>query len=182
MVLIFASLFFVGLIFRKTFILRFFSAILEKLVCSIAKPLQCISRASKDCQSQVGRVCGISTEYRMVNGKVLMTYQCYTCHLYIDGLHVSSILLICRSSIGRGRPIINMAKCPLIISDWWSIDWHIGEKLSTDILVDTRPTYWPPYRLICRLSVSRYIGWQFFTDMSVDTSPVNRVSAEGDLE
>ena len=109
MVFIFASLFFAGLIFRATFISRSFSVILEKLVCSSVKSLQCISRASKDCQSQVGRVRGITTEFQMVNGKVSTTYRCNTCHLYIDGL--SSILSICRSSIDRGRPIVNMAKC-----------------------------------------------------------------------
>ena len=84
MALIFASLFFAGLIFRATFISQFFFSNTGE-ICSSAKSLQCISRASKDCQSQVGQVRGISTEYRMVNGKVSTTYRCYTCHFFIVG-------------------------------------------------------------------------------------------------
>ena len=124
-----------GLNFRRTFISRFFSVILEKLVCSSAKSLQCISRASKDCQSQVGRFRGISTKYQTVNGKVSTAYPCYTCHLYIGGL--SSILSIFRLSINRGRPIINMAKCRPSIGQL-----SVTGEVSTDISVkNCQPIY-----------------------------------------
>ena len=141
MVLIFASLFFAGLIFCATFISRFFLVILEKLVCSSTKSLQCycISRASKDCQSQVGRVRGISTEYRMVNGKVSTTCRCYT---YVD------------MSV-EYRPRETYYKYGKVSAEYRPI---IGEKLSTDISFDTQPTYRPPYRPICWSSVGRYIG------------------------
>ena len=61
--------------FSRDFYFAIFSVILEKLICLSAKSHQCISRASKDCQSQVGRVRGIATEYRMVNGKISTTYR-----------------------------------------------------------------------------------------------------------
>ena len=97
----------------------------------------------------------------MVNGKVSTTYRyyMYTYHLYIDGL--SSILSICRSSIDRERPIINMAKCRLSVTGEVStdisvknclpiyrstldrhIDRHIDRyvgRVSADILVEYRP-------------------------------------------
>ena len=74
----------------------------------------------------------------MVNGKVLTTYRCYTCHLYIDGL--SRILSICRSSIDQGRPIINMAKCQPSI-----IQLSVTGEVSTDISVKN---CLPIYRLV----------------------------------
>ena len=168
MVLIFASLFFAGLIFRATFISRFFLVILEKLVCSSAKSLQCISRASKDCQSQVGRVRGISTEYRMVNGKVSTTYRCYACNLYIDGLlsSILDLLSIRRSSIDRERPIINMAKYRPSIGRL-----SVTGEVSTDISVKKcLPIYRSTLDRHIDRHIDRYVG-RVSADISFEYRP-----------
>ena len=130
------------------------------MVCSSAKSLQCISRASQDCQSQVGRVCSISTEYQMVNGKVLTTYRCYTCHLhvYIDGL--SSILSICQLRIDRGRlcrPSIGQLS--------------VTGEVSTDISVkNCLPIYRSTLDRHIDCHIDRYVG-QVSANISVEYQP-----------